>query len=162
MHSTLTNDADLSGQRSMSRPAWKKDLYYRSRLYVRKPWLLWTKNIRTSIYILSWRNVFMSRSGADLSVIVLTSNLHYSIISWRKCVRLSPPREILHRMGAPFVHHLAYLSTWAATHFNSARLVQSPRGRRWRGWTNVPWNTCVPYFSIYVIEPLSLTHSDRS
>ena len=47
-----------------------------------------------------------------------------------------------------FVHHLAYLSTWAATHFNSARLVQSPRRRRWRGWTNVPWNTYVPYFSI--------------
>ena len=47
-----------------------------------------------------------------------------------------------------FVHHLAYLSTWAATHFNSARLVQSPRRRRWRGWTNVQWNTCVPYFSI--------------
>ena len=31
----------------------------------------------------------------------------------------------------PFVHRLAYLSTWAATHFNSAtaRLVQSPRRR---------------------------------
>ena len=32
--------------------------------------------------------------------------------------------------GTPFVHHLAYLSTWAATHFNSARLVQSPRRQR--------------------------------
>ena len=32
---------------------------------------------------------------------------------------------------------------------NSARLVQSPRRRRWRGWTNVQSNTtCVPYFSI--------------
>ena len=83
----------------------KKDLYYRSRLYVRKPWLLWTKNIRTSIYILSWRNVFMSRSGADLSVIVLTSNLHYSIISWRNvfaylrhvkfCIVRGPPLFII-------------------------------------------------------------------
>ena len=32
---------------------------------------------------------------------------------------------------------------------NSARLVQSPQRRRWRGWTNVQSNTtCVPYFSI--------------
>ena len=32
---------------------------------------------------------------------------------------------------------------------NSARLVQSPRRRRWRGWTNLQSNTtCVPYFSI--------------
>ena len=32
---------------------------------------------------------------------------------------------------------------------NSARLVQSPRRRRWRGWTNVQSNTtCVPYLSI--------------
>ena len=37
---------------------------------------------------------------------------------------------------------------------NSARLVQSPRRRRWRGWTNVQSNTtCVPYFSIiYIIK----------
>ena len=31
---------------------------------------------------------------------------------------------------------------------NSARLVQSPRRRLWRGWTNVQSNTtCVPYFT---------------
>ena len=78
----------------------------------------------------------------------LSGSVFWRLLS-RPCLqRLSPPREILHRKGTPFVHHLAYLSTWAATHFNSARLVQSPRRRRWRGWTNVPWNTCIPYFSI--------------
>ena len=37
--------------------------------------------------------------------------------------------------GTP-VHRLAYLSTWAATHFNSARLVQIP----WRQVEGVELN----------------------
>ena len=54
------------------------------------------------------------------------------------------------RGPTPFVHRLAYLSTWAATHFNSARLVQSARRR-------------TPASPILVCaDPHSLTHSHRS
>ena len=48
------------------------------------------------------------------------------------------------------VHRVAYLSTWVVGRVHDGDVEGVER--------TVPWNTCVPYFSI-INEPLSLTHS---
>ena len=52
--------------------------------------------------------------------------------------------------GPPYVHRVAYLSTWVASRVHDGDVEGVER--------TVPWNTCAPYFNI-INEPLSLTHS---
>ena len=59
-------------------------------------------------------------------------------------------RHVTFCIVRPFVHRVAYLSTWVAGRVHDGDVEGVER--------TVPWYTCVPYFSI-INEPLSLTHS---
>ena len=81
---------------------------------------------------------FLAAAFSDGSYLAHVNGAYLRHVTF--CIVRGPPLFII----SPISQRVPSM---AAAHFNSARLVQSPRRRRWRGWTNVPWNTCVPYFS---------------
>ena len=97
------------------------------------PTLLWLKIYQKlfSTHMHNWLLLYICRKNTYQSAAIRSISQCLA----PKFASLSQPQKpevnrSLHRKGTPFVHRVAYLSTWAATHFNSARLVQSPRRRR--------------------------------